>query len=391
MIATKLRYLKLGLSNGSSVFYNGVGTQTRDMAANTESPLVPVKEANRFVKECLEACGTPESHAKAMADLLIEADYRGHYSHGMNRLEMYVNDVCSGSCDAKAIPKILNETSATAWVDGQNGLGAVVGNYCMSLAIKKAEEAGIGWVTCKGSNHYGIAGMYALKAINNGLLGMSFTNTSPFMAPTRSKKAALGTNPLALGAPGAEGDSFLLDMATTAVAVGKIEIQRRKNQPIPEGWAQDTEGHSTTDAELAYKSGCLMPLGGSEIHSGYKGFGLGMLVEIFCGILAGANYGPNIRKWGTFAKEANLGQTFVAINPNCFAPGFEDRLSELMSGIRQMEPVDPCKPVLIPGDPEKLHMKSVDEAGGLKYLPNQWKTCEQLSERLKVKRLEPIK
>lgn len=123
--------------------------------------------------------------------------------------------------------------------------------------------------------------------MKEGLIGLSFTNTSPLMSPTRSKGSALGTNPLSLAAPAQNGDSFVLDMATTGVAVGKIEIQRRKGQPIPEGWAQDKQGHVTTDAQIAYDSGCLMPLGGSEITSGYKGTGLGLMVETLCGILSG--------------------------------------------------------------------------------------------------------
>ncbi|KAK5642467.1 hypothetical protein RI129_008634 [Pyrocoelia pectoralis] len=356
---------------------------------NSETPLIPLKEGRRFIVECLQAVGTPQKHAEAQADLLIEADYRGHFSHGMNRLQMYINDITSKTCDAKAVPKILQETPATAWVDGQNGLGAVVGNFCMDLAIKKAQTVGVGWVCAKESNHYGIAGMYAMQAMRQGLLGMSFTNSSPFMCPTRCKKAALGTNPLSLATPSKNDDNFVLDMATTSVAVGKIEIQRRKEKdaPIPEGWAQDHEGKITTDANVAYDAGLLMPLGGSEVHSGYKGFGLGMLVEIFCGILAGSNYGTNIRKWGNSIDKANLGQCFIAVDPKCFAPGFEDRMSDLMDTIRNCEPVDPSKPVLIAGDPERNHMKFVDSVGGVRYVKNQINTCKQLAEKLCVKPL----
>ncbi|KRT82929.1 hypothetical protein AMK59_4198, partial [Oryctes borbonicus] len=162
-----------------------------------------------------------------------------------------------------------------------------------------------------------------------------------------------------------EGDSFILDMATTAVAVGKLEIARRKGQSIPEGWAQDKEGQITTDTNNALSAGsCLMPLGGSELNSGYKGYGLACLVEIFCGILAGATYGPNIRKWGNTSRDADLGQCFVAINPQCFAPGFEGRMSDLMNIMRNLKTTDPSKPVLVAGDPEKQHMAAVDKIGG---------------------------
>lgn len=240
--------------------------------AGQKQNLVKVEESRRFMIDCFKAAGVPQDHAEQQADLLVGADYRGHFSHGMNRLEMYLNDLSIKSTNGEAIPTIIKETPSTAWVDGNNGLGAVVGNYCMDLAIKKAKQVGVGWVCAKGSNHYGMAGWYPMRAMKEGLVGMSMTNTSPLMAPTRSKEAALGTNPLSLGVP-AKDDHFLLDMATTAVAVGKIEIQRRKGEPLPHGWAQDPEGNETTDPELAFQTGCLMPLGGPEITSGYKGYG----------------------------------------------------------------------------------------------------------------------
>ncbi|KAJ3649959.1 hypothetical protein Zmor_021672 [Zophobas morio] len=353
------------------------------------TPIVALSDARRFISDCMVAVGTPREYGDILAENLIEADYRGHYSHGMNRLDMYVRDVQGGLCDPKAAPCIIKETPATAWVNGNNGLGAVVGIYCMDLAIEKAKKSGIGMVVVKESNHYGIAGKYSLQAMEQGLLGMSFTNTSPLMAPTRAKGSALGTNPLSLGAPAANGDSFVLDMATTAVAVGKIEIQKRKHEPIPEGWAQDESGNITMDAHVAYDAKRLMPLGGPELNSGYKGYGLGVLVEIFCGMLGGSAYGPNIRKWGDSSKKADLGQCFIAIDPGCFAPGFPERLSDFMGFLRNMEPADPAKPVLVPGDPERLHMASVDEAGGVRYVQDQLDTCKSLAESLKVKPLIP--
>lgn len=201
--------------------------------------------------DCFVQSKTSKENAQAMADLLAEADYRGHFSHGMNRLEMYINDLHKNSTDGMTQPEILNETPATAWVDGKNGLGAVVGNFCMDLAIQKAKNVGVGVVAarrkkiksknlfinlikrikCTGSNHYGIAGWYTMRAQKQGMIGLSGTNTSPLMAPTRSMEAGLGTNPLSFAAPADNGDSFVLDMATTAVAVGKIEIQRRKGAP----------------------------------------------------------------------------------------------------------------------------------------------------------------
>lgn len=205
-------------------------------------------EAKRFIVDCFLASSTKLENAQAMADLLVEADYRGHFSHGMNRLEMYINDLHKNACNGNIEPVITKESPATALVDGGNGLGVVVGNYCMDLAIRKAKTVGVGWVVANRSNHYGIAGWYSMRAAKEGLVGISMTNTSPLMSPTRSKEAALGTNPLSVAAPAENGDSFVLDMATTAVAVGKIEMQRRKGEPLPYGWAQDPKGNVTEDA-----------------------------------------------------------------------------------------------------------------------------------------------
>lgn len=298
-------------------------------------------EARRFMVDCFCASKTPEKHARQMADLLVEADYRGHFSHGMNRLEMYINHLYAGSMDGAATPVTLSETPATAWVDGRNGLGAVIGNYCMDLAMAKARNVGVGVVCAKGSNHYGIAGWYAMRAQREGLIGMSMTNTSPLMMPTRAKEPALGTNPISFAAPANNGDSFVLDMATTAVALGKIEVQRRKNEPLPVGWAQDADGHITTDSNVAFDSGRLMPLGGAEQTSGYKGYGLAAMVETLCGVLAGARFATNIRKWTLGGNESapDLGQFFMALDPNCFAPGFTDRLTEQNQILRNMPQV----------------------------------------------------
>ncbi|KAJ8916324.1 hypothetical protein NQ315_005019 [Exocentrus adspersus] len=375
-----------GLSACSSSYRN-MSSNRYEPSAKTEINLLvtPIEEAERFMVDCFKASGTPQKHAEIVAKNLIEADYRGHYSHGMNRLDMYIRDIQGGMCDPKATCSIEKETAASALVNGHNGLGAVVGKYCMDLAIQKAKTAGIAMVVAHGSNHYGIAGMYSLQAINEGFLGMSFTNTSPFMVPTRAKKATLGTNPVSLGAPALNGDSFVLDMATTAVAVGKIELARRKGTDIPKGWAMNDKGELETNAEAAATVGKLMPLGGDEINSGYKGYGIGMLVEIFCGILSGSKYGPHIRKWGAHGDVANLGQAFIAINPQCFADGFQDRMSDLMGYIRNMEPIDPSKPVLVHGDPEKIHMEKVKKDGGLLYVQNQHDTNAKLAEELKVK------
>lgn len=329
------------------------------------------------------AVNTPREHAAALADALVAADYRGHFSHGLNRLDMYVNEVRSGVADSAAKPVVVSERAATAHVDGRGALGPVVGNFCMNLAINKARSAGVGWVVAKGSNHYGIAGWYSMQASAVGLLGLSFTNTSPLVFPTRSKELYMGTNPITLAAPALRGDSFVLDMATTTVAFGKVEVNYRKGLPIPEGWGADKDGKVTSDPNKVLNDGGLLPLGGAEQTSGYKGYGLAMLVEIFCGILGDAAYANNIRRWKVCDRPANLGQCFIAVDPEAFAPGFQERLSDLLSRARQLDTSE-GEPVLVAGDPEKAHMKRCDAAGGITYPSAMVNFLDRLAAELAV-------
>uniref|UniRef100_A0AAV2L3Q6 Malate dehydrogenase n=1 Tax=Knipowitschia caucasica TaxID=637954 RepID=A0AAV2L3Q6_KNICA len=329
--------------------------------------LISKAEVQSFVQRCMEAVGTKPHHAQSLAEVLVEGDHRGHYSHGLNRMDMYVKDVQSGICSVVGEPLVEKETVATALVDGQNLLGPVVGNFCMKLALKKAKEAGIGWVVARGSNHYGIAGYYSMQALKENMIGMSFTNTSPLVVPTRGKECTLGTNPISVAAPANNGDSFVLDMATSAVALGKIELHHRRGEEIPIGWGQDSDGKLTPDPSQVLSGGGLVPIGGCEATGGYKGYGLGMMVEVFCGVLAGAEFSNRVRTWKVTDKEANLGQCFVAIDPSAFAPGFTDRMSELLLIQRNLDPAEAGAPVLTAGDPERENIRKCDKLGGIPY------------------------
>lgn len=278
---------------------------------------------------------------------------------------------------------------AIALVDGQNGLGQVIGKYCMEMAIEKAKRFGIGMVVARGSNHYGICGYYTMMAMEQCLIGFSCTNTSPLMAPTRSMKAGLGTNPLSLGMAACEGDEFVLDMATTAVALGKIELAIRKNEDIPEGWALDSQGKMTQNAQAAYDTALMMPVGGAERTSGYKGYGLALMVEILCGVLSGSQFGPNIRSWKTGDRVADLGQCFMAINPEAFGQGSKERLSALLGQLRSL-PTAGEEPVLVAGDPERRHMEKVDKEGGIAYHPNQLKVSEEFAKHMDVRPMKLV-
>ncbi|XP_075216924.1 putative oxidoreductase YjmC isoform X2 [Lycorma delicatula] len=333
--------------------------------------LVAVSEAHRFMVDCLVHVGTSWKNAMSVADVLIEADSSGHFSHGLNRLEMYVNDIKRGFCISNAVPYIIKETVSTAWVDGCEGLGPIVGHYCMEVAIKKAKATGIACVTVKGSHHYGIAGWYSRQALKHNMV------------------VALGSNPISFAAPGNDDDSFVLDMATTTTSLGKVEYKKLKNEKLPKGCALGEDGNETTDPVQALKVHHLMPLGGSEETAGYKGYGLALLVETLCGILSGGDFGPNIVSRLEDKKNKSLkSHCFIVIDPNCFAPAFQDRMSDLMNHLRNLSSVDKDKPVLVHGDLEKAKKEEVLENEGIYYLESQLKASAELAQRLGVR---PIK
>lgn len=334
------------------------------------------------------AVGTDPDHAQQLADTLAEADYRGHYSHGLNRLELYINDIQANVCEKSGEPIVSTETASVARVDGNNLLGPVVGNYAMQLAMKKAKENGVGLVAVGNSNHFGIAGWYTLMAQKAGLIGISMCNTSPFCVPTRAKSNITGTNAFSVAAPAVGDDSFVLDMATTTVAIGKVEIAMRRGETIPPTWGVDEHGQLSTDPATVYNRGGLMPIGGSEEAGGYKGYGLNVMVEMFCGILGNADFGPHIRKWAAVDRPANLGQFFGAIDPSAFGHGFGERLQALIDLLRGLEPANPALPVQVAGDPERKHMAEVERLGGIPYHANQITWAKEVAARLEV---EPMR
>lgn len=354
---------------------------------------VAVAEVESFVERCMRSVGTDAQHSKALAQVLSAADVRGHFTHGLHRLDTYVCDIENGTMQPRGEPSIEKETGPTALVNGNNVLGPVVGNFCMDLAINKAKEHGIGWVVCKGSTHYGIAGWYSAKALEHGMIGMSMSNTSPVVVPTRAVQRSIGTNPISVSAPGRAGDSFQLDMATSAVALGKVEVCRREETEIPLGWAVNSKGQETVNPrDVLEDGGGMLPLGGKEITGGHKGYGLAMMVDMFCGILSGSAFGPNIRQWQGHNERlrADLGQCFVAVNPKMFADGFEDRMQCLMDQYRNLEPAEGEPAVLVAGDPARENMRKVRQDGGICYHVNVLHAMDDLADRLGVEHLPTL-
>src|SRR5258708_15262124 len=187
-------------------------------------------------------------------------------------------------------------TPGAATIDGDNGLGLVVGPHANRFAMDMAERFGSGWVSVQNSNHYGIAGYYVLKALDRNLIGWAMTNSTKLVAPLWGAERMLGTNPIAIGFPGKEEPPIVIDMATSAAAYGKIEIARRRAGPIPEGWAVDSEGRDTTNPNDMVEGGALLPLGSDRDRGGHKGYGLDIMVDVLCCVLSGGDWWPLTRR-----------------------------------------------------------------------------------------------
>jgi LDH2 family malate/lactate/ureidoglycolate dehydrogenase len=338
-----------------------------------------------------EAGVSSKRNAALVASVLVYADARGIPSHGVNRADTYVNELLAGVVDGTATPTIETTTtgSCCATVHGHNGLGAVAADLAMTSAIRLAKEHGVGMVVCHASNHFGAAGYWAQMALEKGMIGMSFTNTSPFSVPTGGRTRAVGTNPFCFFAPTSapHDGGFQLDMATTVVPVGKIEVMHRLGRAVPSGWGVDRYGNECTDGEEICRHGGLYPLGGTEETAGYKGYGLGMVVEILCGVLSGCqNVGPNIQPWlATRAGAIDYGHCFLAIDPNRFAPGFEDRLQAYLETMRSLP-----GHVQVAGDPEKRFEKDAKTKGVMLHAPVA-ATLKRLAEQFKVEIPEELK
>ncbi|WP_375585422.1 Ldh family oxidoreductase [Cyclobacterium xiamenense] len=314
-----------------------------------------------FSKRILEKIGCTEEDASTAARVLLSADIRGVDSHGVARLSGYVRLWEANRINPRPNLRIVHETPSTAVVDGDGGLGLVVAPFAMQVAIDKAKTAGTGWVSVKNSNHYGIAGVHAMEALKHDMIGISLTNASPLVSPTFSKERMLGTNPIAVAIPADKQPPFVLDMATTTAANGKLEILQRKQQEAPLGWIQDREGKPTTSPLGVKNGGALLPLGGDREHGSHKGYGLGSVVDIFSAVLSGANYGPWVPPFVAFLEPhphpvgEGLGHFFGAMRIDAFRPAeeFKTHMDQWIGRFRQAQPVAGQQQVLIPGDPER--------------------------------------
>jgi LDH2 family malate/lactate/ureidoglycolate dehydrogenase len=316
----------------------------------------PERALRSYAEGILVSVGARPRHAHVVADTLVEADRRGVSTHGVVRLASYCANIEQGEIDVHAEPQVEREDGPTALVDGRRAFGAVTSTFAMDLAAAKAETHGIGAVAARRCTHFGTAAYYSLRAARRGLVGLAATNTPGVMAPVGGAEARLGNNPFSVAAPMPDGrGSFVLDMALSMVARGRIKLAEMNGAEIPSGWAIDPDGRSTTDPSRAL-AGALLPVGG------HKGYALALAVEILTAVLAGADLSPELRntsmtgvpKGRENAKAGNVGSFYLAIDPDRFAgrETFLDGIGRLMDGMIGTPRAVDTNEVLIPGDIE---------------------------------------
>lgn len=305
------------------------------------------QEAKTFTSSILEKAGLSAEDASTMAACLVQADLRGVSSHGLARLEQYTTRARSGLVNTK--PNIVTRqiTPVAVQVDGDNGFGFVVATLAMKEAIQRAQTYGIAIATVKRSNHFGMAASYILQAIEAGMMAFVFSNASKNMPAFGSKEPLFGTSPFATGAPSGDEIPFILDMAPSVVAKGKIRVAARNGRTIPEGWAVDENGKPTTDPIAAIK-GMVVPIGGP------KGSGIAMLMDVMSGVLSGSAFAGEVGDQYRDERPQNVGHCFIVINPELFLePGeVRTRMDTLVRKVHASHPADGVKEVFAPGEPE---------------------------------------
>ncbi len=316
-------------------------------------------ELKEFCERAFRKMKLSSADAGHAAEVLVEADIRGIASHGVGRLKRYINGLQTGQMLADAKSFVLKDTDSSIVVDANGGMGAPVSIKTMREVIKKAEKSGAAFGCVKNSNHFGIAGYYAMMPLNHDMLGIAMTNTAALGVPTFGRQVMFGTNPLAFCAPANHEKAFVLDMSTTVVSRGKIEVYEREKKELPLNWAVDKTGKSAKDAtgilsDMFHRyGGGILPLGGEgERYGGYKGYGLAVMVDILCAVLCGAPFGSDI--CDTANSSARVSHFFGAVKIDRFRnpENFRNDMDEMLQRLRKTPVAEGCGQVWFAGQKE---------------------------------------
>ncbi len=308
--------------------------------------LVLPDELIAAAKRILEGRGAPPDKAALVAESLVAANLRGVDSHGVHLLGYYVEHIRNGHMRPEAEGRVANESGACLVYDGERAFGQVISQHCCTHAIRLAEAHGLGMVTARNSNHFGAAAFWGNRMSEAGMLGIALCNASPAVPPWQGREGRIGTNPICVTSPSGGAGAWLLDMATTTVAKNKISRAAANNIPaIPLGWGMNDRGEPTTNPQEVT---LVAPLGG------YKGSGLGLMVEILCAVLSGGAMSTDVGGTYKFERAMNTSHMFLAIDVRRFMPAeeYQSRMETLITTVKSAAPATGYSEVMVAGDPE---------------------------------------
>ncbi len=351
-----------------------------------------VTKLENFIAHCFEKMGCSSEDSGIIAKVFISAELRGIPSHGVIRLKDYYELWKAGRINTSPKVKIVHESPSTAVVDGDRGVGMIPAYHSMKIAIGKAKQCGTGWVSTRNSNHYGIAGYYAMMALEHDMIGICMTNANPLVAPTFSISRLLGTNPIAVAIPAEKQPPFIADFATTPIARGKLAVAETKGECVAEGFVQDKEGNSSTDPSILKSGGAMLGLGGDYEHGSHKGYCLAAIVDIFSAVFSGANFGPfappSVAYLPVLDEKVGegIGHFFGAMRVDAWQESslFKKKMDEWILTFRNAKSA-PGKPkVLIPGDIERM-LEEDHKTNGISILPAIYYDIREIASALHVK------
>lgn len=312
------------------------------------------QELKAFVTAVMEEGGLAKDKAALFADSLLYAEMRGIGSHGLTRLSTYYRRIKEGLVDAQAEPKIELDLPSLMVVDNQNGMGVPGAAAVMEECIRRAKVTGCCFAAVRGGNHFGCASYFAEQAAREGMLGIALANGPKAMAPVGGKEPVLGTNPMAVAIPAAGRDPFVLDMATSVVARGKVALAAKEGKPIPEGWAIDENGKPTTDPNAV---SCVLPFGGP------KGYGIALMIEVLCSCLSGAKTGTTMGSFYDFSgKKQDSGFFLGAVNVGAMG-SFEEAAQQLFGAVKDSPKASGVEEIFIPGEIERRNYLKAEKEG----------------------------
>ena len=318
-------------------------------ARNMNQILVSHRNLFTFCKRCFEKLGLSAADARIVGENLIFANLRGVDSHGVIRMKIYADRLRAGGFKAKARPKVISEQSSAALIDAGQGVGQVAAMAAMKLAISKAKRTGVAVVTVRNSSHFGASAFYAMRPLEFGMIGVAATTAGPTMAPTGGREWRLGNNAVAIAVPAGQFPPIVLDMATGAVAWGKIFVAQQEKRKIPLTWALDKQGNPTDDPNAAAHQGLIQPLGG------YKGYGLSLLLDIVTGVLSGGGFSTGVKPlYQQIESPSQIAHTCAAVRINAFLTlkEFCRRMDEIIRLMHSCPTAPGVKRIFVPGEIE---------------------------------------